>query len=95
MGQSKATRRIERIMTKLRMEGKLDEPFYPNGKPPETKQLQNRQRCRGCRQFKGFGTFDKDGYCTRCATPKAETCCVGLLSRLPDGVVPCLDCPLT
>lgn len=30
---SKATRRIARIMGELRMQGKLDQPYYPNGKP--------------------------------------------------------------
>jgi hypothetical protein len=66
MGKSKATQRIERIMTKLMMEGKLDKP-KPKVRTP--KQVVQRPT-------------------------ESIDCCVGKLSRLPDGVVPCPDCPL-
>ena len=96
---SKATERIKRITTKLMMEGKLDKPFYPNGQRMPNAQSKvahkKRQRCRNCRRFADFGTFNAAGLCTSCARPvQSDDCCVGTLSRLPDGVVSCPDCPL-
>ena len=72
----KATDRINRIMGKLRMEGKLDKPYYPNGQrnTVESKVAHNREQ--------------------KTYVMESSDCCVGTLSRLPDGVVCCPDCPL-
>lgn len=83
MGKSKATRRIERIMNKLRMEGKLDEPYYPNGRPKVKRDKpKEEQKVQPTRSVVPALAYSAD-------------CCVRSLSRLPDGVVSCPDCPLT
>jgi len=30
--------------------------------------VESRQRCRGCRQYKGIGDFNNKGYCPLCLT---------------------------
>jgi hypothetical protein len=92
----KATDRIKRITTKLMMEGKLDKPYYPAGQrnTVQSKVADNRQRCRSCKRYKGFEGFNEAGLCPSCVSVQSSDCCVGSLSRLPDGVVSCPDCPL-
>jgi hypothetical protein len=80
----KATDRIKRITTKLMMEGNT----------VQSKVVDNRQRCRSCKRYKGFEGFNEAGLCPSCVSVQSSDCCVGSLSRLPDGVVSCPDCPL-